>query len=270
MISTAPRRGVGALSGRKASDMNLRIAVHSLALVIGLMASGCQQAAEAPPPKPLTEDQKAIYAFGLSVGRQISRQTKQIRLTPEEIEVFKTGFGDALADKTPVAEPQQYEQRFEQMAKARLEETKAEAKLQGDAFLAKAAQEPGAVKTASGLVFKTLTPGTGPQPKPTDAVRVNYEGTLTDGKVFDSSVQRGEPAQFRLNGVIPCWTEGVQLMHVGEKARLVCPAAIAYGDRGAGADIPPGATLNFEVELLGIQPPPTPAPAPPTPAKPKN
>jgi FKBP-type peptidyl-prolyl cis-trans isomerase FkpA len=116
-----------------------------------------------------------------------------------------------------------------------------------------AAREPGAVQTASGLVFRTLTPGTGAMPKATDMVRVHYHGTLPGGKIFDSSVDRGEPAEFGLNQVIPCWTEGVQRMHVGEKAQLVCPASIAYGDRGAGGVIPPGATLIFEVELLGIK-----------------
>jgi FKBP-type peptidyl-prolyl cis-trans isomerase FkpA len=101
-------------------------------------------------------------------------------------------------------------------------------------------------------VFRTITPGTGASPAATDTVKVHYHGTLPDGKVFDSSVDRGEPTEFPLNRVIPCWTEGVQRMKVGEKAKLVCPAAIAYGDRGAGADIPPGATLVFEVDLLGI------------------
>lgn len=120
-------------------------------------------------------------------------------------------------------------------------------------YLVLAAREAGAVQTQSGLVFRTLTPGTGAMPKANDMVRVHYHGTLPGGKIFDSSVDRGEPAEFGLNQVIPCWTEGVQRMHVGEKARLVCPASIAYGDRGAGGVIPPGATLIFEVELLGIK-----------------
>ena len=118
--------------------------------------------------------------------------------------------------------------------------------------LTKAAAEPGAVKAPSGLIYRSLKDGTGPTPAAADTVRVHYRGTLPDGKEFDSSYARKQPAEFPLNRVIPCWTEGVQRIKVGGKARLTCPAAIAYGDRGAGGVIPPGATLHFEVELLGI------------------
>jgi FKBP-type peptidyl-prolyl cis-trans isomerase FkpA len=120
------------------------------------------------------------------------------------------------------------------------------------AFLDRAAAEPGAQRTASGLVYRVITAGTGESPKATDKVRVNYRGTLTNGKEFDSSYARNEPAEFPLNGVIPCWTEGVQMMKVGGKSQLVCPASIAYGDSGAPPDIPGGATLVFQIELLGI------------------
>ena len=117
-----------------------------------------------------------------------------------------------------------------------------------------AQKEPGTVTTASGLVYKSLKDGTGPSPAATDVVNVHYRGTFPDGKEFDSSYSRGQPAEFPLNRVIKCWTEGVQMMKVGGKAKLVCPASIAYGERGAGGGkIPPNATLNFEVELLGIK-----------------
>lgn len=109
-----------------------------------------------------------------------------------------------------------------------------------------------AVTTASGLVYKSLKDGTGASPTAADRVKVHYRGTLPDGKEFDSSYARGTPAEFPLNRVIPCWTEGVARMKVGGKARLTCPPAIAYGERGAGGVIPPNATLQFEVELLGI------------------
>lgn len=117
---------------------------------------------------------------------------------------------------------------------------------------AAAAQEAGAVVTPSGLVYRSLREGTGASPQATDRVKVHYRGTLPDGKEFDSSYQRNEAIEFRLNGVIKCWTEGVQKMKVGGKAKLTCPPAIAYGERGAGGVIPPNATLIFEVELLGI------------------
>ena len=117
---------------------------------------------------------------------------------------------------------------------------------------AKAAKEPGAQVTPSGLVFRSLKEGTGASPQASDKVRVHYRGTFADGKEFDSSYSRGQPAEFPLDRVIKCWTEGVQLIKVGGKAKLTCPAAIAYGERGAGSVIPPGATLQFEVELLGI------------------
>ena len=121
-----------------------------------------------------------------------------------------------------------------------------------DAVLAAAAKEPGATQTASGLVYRALKDGSGASPKATDLVKVHYKGTFPDGREFDSSYQRNEPTEFPLNQVIPCWTEGVQRMKVGGKAKLTCPSTIAYGARGAGNVIPPNATLLFEVELLGI------------------
>ena len=124
---------------------------------------------------------------------------------------------------------------------------------QTDAALAAASKEPGAVVTKSGLVYRALTEGTGAQPKASDKVKVHYKGTFVDGKEFDSSYKRNEPTEFPLNGVIACWTEGVQLMKTGGKAKLTCPSAIAYGARGAGGVIPPNTTLVFEIELLAVK-----------------
>ncbi len=118
---------------------------------------------------------------------------------------------------------------------------------------AEAAKEPGAVVTPSGLVYRSLKDGTGPSPTATDTVRVHYRGTFPDGREFDSSYKRNEAIEFPLTGVIKCWTEGVQKMKVGGKAKLTCPPSIAYGERGAGTAVPPNATLHFEVELLGIR-----------------
>lgn len=130
----------------------------------------------------------------------------------------------------------------------------AAAQAKPDEALRKAAAEPGAVVTGSGLVYRAMKDGDGPQPTASDTVRVHYRGTFSNGQEFDSSYKRGQPLSFALNRVIPCWTEGVQRMKVGGKARLTCPSAIAYGERGAGGVIPPNATLHFEVELLGISP----------------
>ena len=126
---------------------------------------------------------------------------------------------------------------------------------------AKGEGRAGTTRLPSGLVYKTLTPGNGPSPSAADKVKVNYEGRLTNGTVFDSSYKRGQPAEFPLNQVIKCWTEGVQKMKVGEKARLVCPSDIAYGDHGHPPTIPGGATLVFDVELLSIAPTTPPPPA---------
>ena len=123
---------------------------------------------------------------------------------------------------------------------------------QGDAATAAAAKQGGAVVTPSGLVYRSLKDGSGASPGGTDTVKVHYRGTFPDGKEFDSSYKRGEPIEFPLNRVIKCWTEGVQRMKVGGKARLTCPAAIAYGERGAGGVIKPGETLIFVVDLLAV------------------
>ncbi len=130
--------------------------------------------------------------------------------------------------------------------------TSARAADPGADFAAKAAKEKGAVKTASGLVYQPLQEGKGEKPTAASTVKVNYKGTFIDGNVFDASDRHGGPATFPLNRVIPCWTEGVALMKVGGKARLVCPPAIAYGERGAPGAIPPNSTLVFEVELLQV------------------
>jgi FKBP-type peptidyl-prolyl cis-trans isomerase len=130
-----------------------------------------------------------------------------------------------------------------------------EAKKKGQEFAANVAKEKSATKLESGVVIRTITAGNGPSPAAEDVVKVHYEGKLIDGTVFDSSVKRGEPAEFPLNRVVPCWTEALQKMKKGEKAQVVCPSEVAYGERGAPPNIPPGATLSFEVELLDFKKP---------------
>jgi FKBP-type peptidyl-prolyl cis-trans isomerase FkpA len=188
----------------------------------------------------MTEEQKTIYSLGLSIYRSLGR----FELTPAELELVKKGINDAAAKK-PAVDLEVYGPKIASLQQERTSRT-------SNAFLVKAAAEPGAVKTDSGLIYKELKPGTGDAPKATDNVKVNYKGTLVDGTVFDSSYARNEPAEFPLNRVIACWTEGLQKMKVGGKAQLVCPSSIAYGPGGQPPTIPGGATLIFEVELLGI------------------
>src|SRR5262245_29693340 len=222
----------------------MRKAVLWSLVVVLIGASGVTAAG----PDLKTEDQKTLYAVGLAVSQSLA----QFSLTPEEFEFVKAGITDGVLNKERKVEMQTYGPKIQELQKSRMAAVAANQKKAGEAFLDKAAGEKGATKTQSGLVITQLKPGTGATPKATDKVKVHYVGTLTDGTVFDSSVQRGEPATFPLNGVIPCWTEGVQLMKVGGKAKLVCPAALAYGDRGAPPRIKPGSTLVFEVELLEI------------------
>lgn len=188
----------------------------------------------------MTDDQKTVYALGLAMYKQLS----QFNLSPSEVDLVKKALTDAAAGK-PAVELDAWMPKIEPLARGR-------AKASSDAYLAKCAAEPGAVKTASGLVYRDLKSGTGASPKATDMVKVHYRGTLINGTEFDSSYKRPQPAEFPLNGVIPCWTEGVQKMKVGGKARLVCPSGIAYGDAGRPPQIPGGATLVFEIELLDV------------------
>ena len=195
-----------------------------------------------------TEDSKTFYALGLVISRNLST----FNLTAAELDFVKAGLSDGVLSRKPQVDLEQVGPKIDEMARARAQAAAAVEKEKGKTFLEKAAVKPGARKTASGLVITELKAGTGASPKPTDTVSVHYHGTLLDGTVFDSSVQRGQPAEFPLNGVVPCWTEGVQLIKVGGKSQLICPADIAYGDHGSPPKIKPGATLIFEVELLKI------------------
>lgn len=211
--------------------------------------AGAATAKASAPAGTLTEEQKTIYAIGLSMSQSLS----SLDLSPAEIEILKRAFSDAAAGK-PAVKLEDYTPKFQAFSQSRSARASAKQKLVAKAFLDKAALEQGATKTPSGLVYRELVPGTGPSPKATDKVKVNYRGTLTNGTEFDSSYKRNQPAEFPLNGVIPCWTEGVQRMKVGGKSQLVCPADIAYGDRGSPPLITGGATLVFEIELLGVTP----------------
>jgi len=214
----------------------------ALALLFALSAS-----AQTPLK---TDDEKSLYAIGYLVG---SRNLAPLSLKPNELEIVKHGLSDGASSKKPLVEPEGQMEKVNAFAQARSSAGADKEKAAGREYAEKAAKESGATKLPSGLVYKTLTPGKGASPAATDKVKVNYEGRLTNGTVFDSSYKRGQPAEFGLNQVVKCWTEGVQKMKVGEKARLVCPSDIAYGDHGHPPTIPGGATLVFDVELLGIE-----------------
>jgi FKBP-type peptidyl-prolyl cis-trans isomerase FkpA len=204
--------------------------------------------AQTPAPKPdlATDDEKAIYSLGLAIYPKLA----PLELSAGEIEIFVRGLRDAAAGK-PVLDLKEWGPKIDQFTRERTGRAAEREKAAGKAYLEKAAAEPSAVKTPSGMVYRELTPGTGASPAATDKVKVHYRGTLVNGTEFDSSYRRNEPAQFPLNGVIPCWTEGVQKMKAGGKASLVCPSDLAYGDRGRPS-IPGGATLVFEIELLEV------------------
>jgi len=218
--------------------------IAALLLVVAAASSAAAQA----QPELKTEEQKTLYALGLVLAQNLAT----FALSPADLEIVKAGLADGIAGKEKKVDLQTYGPKIQDLQKSRAVAAAAPERKAGQAFVDKAAAEKGAIKTASGAVVTTLKPGTGPSPTTNDKVKVHYHGTLTDGTVFDSSVQRGEPITFPLNGVIKCWTEGVQQMKVGGKSRLVCPPDTAYGDRGAPPKIKPGATLVFEVELLEI------------------
>jgi FKBP-type peptidyl-prolyl cis-trans isomerase FkpA len=202
--------------------------------------------AAAASGKPVTDEEKTIYAVGLALYRSLA----QFDLSPAEMELVKQALSDAQANK-PAIDINVWGPKIQAVQSARASKVADREKTLSKAYLDKAAAAPGAMKTDSGLIYREERLGAGASPKDSDTVRVNYRGTLVDGTEFDSSYKRNEPAQFPLNGVIKCWTEGLQKMKVGGKATLVCPSDLAYGDQGRPS-IPGAATLVFEVELLDI------------------
>lgn len=197
---------------------------------------------------------KLSYALGLGIGQQLKQMGAEII-----VEDFAQSIKDVLNGselKINNSEAQKIVTEYFTKKEAEMNAAKAEAgkvaKAEGEKFLAENAKKEGVIVTASGLQYKVLQEGTGKQPKATDKVRCHYEGFLIDGTVFDSSVQRGEPADFPLQGVIAGWTEGLQLMKEGGKTRFFIPYLLAYGEGGAGASIPPYAALIFDVELIKV------------------
>lgn len=236
--------------------------------ILGLAAAVAITAAASPvrsaEPTLQTDDQKTVYAMGYSLAGSLDR----FALSPAELDLMIAGLRDGTSGATAKVPIDEFAPKINAFAQTRSVIAAGIEKKSADEFLAKEAAAPGATKTASGLVKRVVKEGSGATPKPEDTVKVHYHGTLRDGTVFDSSVDRKEPAEFPLNRVIPCWTEAVQTMKVGEKDHITCPSDIAYGERGFPPKIKGGAALAFDVELLEIvkTPAETPAPAPtPTP-----
>jgi FKBP-type peptidyl-prolyl cis-trans isomerase len=246
--------------------------VIAAALLASLSVSAFAADKKPTTPAFASEDSKAAYSIGFLSGKGHAQHIDKL-----DIEAFVTGFRDAYAKKTPsITEDEMkvtleaFRNRLQLEATEKANQAAAENKVKSAAYLAENAKKEGVKTTASGLQYEMLTQGTGAMPKASDMVKVHYHGTLIDGSIFDSSVQRGEPATFKLDQVIPGWTEGLQLMKTGSKFRFTLPPELAYGEQGVGP-IGANAVLVFDVELLGIETPTSeaaPAAAPAKTAKP--
>jgi FKBP-type peptidyl-prolyl cis-trans isomerase FkpA len=194
------------------------------------------------------EDPDAFYFLGTAVGRSLQRYD----LTDTEFAIVIQGLKDRVDGTERDLDEKVWGPKLQLIANARFAQKAENEKIESADFLIEQAKADGAEKKPSGLIITMTEEGSGASPAATDTVRVHYHGSLRDGTVFDSSVERGQPAEFPLNRVIPCWTEGLQLMKKGSKAQLVCPSEIAYGDKGMPPTIPGGAALVFDVELIDI------------------
>jgi FKBP-type peptidyl-prolyl cis-trans isomerase FkpA len=223
----------------------MRIARISAGLVL------CSAAAVAQQPALENDDQKTLYTIGQVIGSNVEAQLGQLDLSPAENDIVLAGLNDALRGRDSRVDVDTYGPKIQNFVTGRSEKQLVAEREASAAYVATQAREPKAQRSESGSVFIPLSEGSGASPKASDTVRVHYHGTLRDGEVFDSSRDDGEPVEFPLDGVIPCWTENVQKMKVGGKAKLVCPSSTAYGDSGPPG-IPGGAALTFEVELLAI------------------
>jgi FKBP-type peptidyl-prolyl cis-trans isomerase len=275
---------------RKFSNLPLHTLIAGALLTAGAMAQTSTSSTQAPPaasgqtttsqpgaaaatptiPGLPTKKDQISYAIGMNIGKGLARES--ITVDPN---VILQGIKDAMAGGKLLMTDDQAQQTLTQLqAEVREQEDAKRKQLSvdnakaGDAFLAKNKTQPGVVVLPSGLQYKMIKQGTGAKPTINDVVTCNYKGSLLDGKEFDSSYKRGEPATFPVKGVIKGWTEALQLMPVGSKFELWLPPDLAYGEHGAGADIGPNETLVFEVELLSIKPPTENPPGPQQPATP--
>lgn len=217
-----------------------------LAVILGLLA--CFSPTPSAEEVVLeTDDQKVLYAVGQALARNIAN----LEFTPEEMVFITLGLHEGAAGVEPRIDMTTYGPMLDTTMRTRTTQMIQREREAGQAYCDAQAQEEGAEKLASGMVFKRITEGDGPMPEASDTVKVHYHGTLRDGSVFDSTRDK-DPAQFSVGGVIPCFSEGLQKLKVGGKAKLTCPAAIAYGDNGRPGSIRPGAALTFEIELVEV------------------
>ena len=234
----------------------------ALSFAASLRAQDSKPATEAQPaaaaaPAPVIDKallEKVSYFYGTQMGNQFQEMGVEI-----SVDSLASGVKDTLEKKEPkysreelMATMGQFEQAMNAKMQKEMSEAAGKNSAEGDKYLAENGKRPGVVTTASGLQYEVIKKGEGAKPKAEDTVSVHYEGKLINGTVFDSSVKRGEPATFPVNGVIPGWVEALQLMPVGAKYKLFIPSKLAYAERGAGRDIGPNSTLIFEVELLKI------------------
>ena len=214
-------------------------------VLAGLAAAGTACAAD---PELKTDNDKTFYALGLDLSSKLA----VFKMSPAELEAMKAGLSDGTLKKTPKVDMATFGPKINTLAQARQSAGAADEKKKGKAFLEPIAAKPGIKKTGTGLLMETITEGTGKSPAPGSTVKVNYKGTLIDGKIFDSSEKHGGPQPITMGtNLMQCWNEALEFMKVGGKAKLYCPAELAYGDRPNG-EIPAGATLVFEIELLEI------------------
>ncbi|HEX5001883.1 MAG TPA: FKBP-type peptidyl-prolyl cis-trans isomerase [Bacteroidia bacterium] len=222
--------------------------VACLAAVFSFSSCDGQKKGKDDSMKLVTALDSASYGIGTSIGRNM----KKDGLDSVNVDLVAKGLRDILENKTEMLNAEQCQTAIQTYFQG-IQDKKSSANVEaGKKFLEENAKKPGVVTLPSGLQYQIITEGTGPKPGLEDKVTTNYHGTLINGKVFDSSVERGQPVSFAVNGVIPGWTEALQLMPVGSKWKLFIPSNLAYGERGAGGDIGPNETLIFEVELISI------------------
>jgi FKBP-type peptidyl-prolyl cis-trans isomerase FkpA len=241
--------------------MRRSLAIFVAILALAFLAVGCcpnpatqrspteTTLAPAPDLAHATEDEKTLYIIGIAMGRSATT----LEVAPNEVRFLQAGIADQVAGRPSQISVEAYAPKVEELAKRRAAEGIGKRESAGKAAIEAAAKEPGAIKTESGLVLRTLKPGKGESPTSTDKVKVHYRGTFPGGTVFDSDMD-GEPVELVLAGTIPCWGEALQRMKPGESAKLVCPPALAYGDQGNPPTMPGHATLIFEIELLSFAP----------------